>query len=175
MRVLGVPIPTPRAAASRVFTDALALERLVRTVPDQLERGIRIGGELVAVGHQLVESGNRLDDRAASFNELGERLDAHAAQLIELGRRIGDVGERVDDTGAEIVDRAGQVVGAAADMIALLPAMERAVDLASPLGGAIDRFGRIVDRFPGGSPPRQRDPVKTPDDQAEEEGEGRSG
>ena len=55
--------------------------------------------------------------------------------------------------------QSGKIVGAASDLISVLPTMERAVDLASPLGGAIDRFGRIVDRFPGGAPQRRREPV----------------
>ncbi len=36
-------------------------------------------------------------------------------------------------------------------MIRTLPALERAIEMASPLEGAIDRFGRLVDRLPGGT------------------------
>ena len=161
MRVLGVPLVGPQTVVVRVVGDAAAVERLLRSLPDQLERGLQIGDELVEIGHQLLDIAERLDGRAADFHELGERLDTRAVALLELGQSVRDLGGRIDDTGVEIVERAGQVVGAAADLISLLPAMERAVDLASPLGGAIDRFGRIVDWFPGGAPPRRRDPANT--------------
>jgi hypothetical protein len=35
-----------------------------------------------------------------------------------------------------------------------MPTLERALQMASPLEGAIDRFGRLVDRLPGGAPRR---------------------
>jgi hypothetical protein len=166
-----LPILAPLMIVRRGLDDAAALEQLVRSLPDQLDRGLQIGDELVLLGHELVAIAERLDERAATFNELGDRLDTRAVQLLELGQSMRDLGGRIDDTGAEIVERAGQVVGVAADLIALLPTMERAVDLASPLGGAIDRFGKIVDRFPGGAPPRRRDPVRTPDDDDETDDE----
>jgi hypothetical protein len=164
MRILGIPIVAPHTFVSRLVEDAAAVERLVRSLPDQLERGLQIGDELVVIGHQLQDIAERLDDRAGEFRNLGERLDVRAVELLELGQGIRELGGRIDDRGAEIAERAGQVVGAAADLISLLPTMERAVDLASPLGGAIDRFGRLVDWFPGGTPPRRDDdPVRTPD------------
>jgi hypothetical protein len=163
MRVLGLPIVAPHTFVARLVDDAAAVERLVRSLPDQLERGLQIGDELVVIGHQLQEIAERLDARAGEFQDLGERLDVRAVQLLELGHSIRDLGGRIDDTGAEIVERAGQVVGAAANLISLLPTVERAVDLASPLEGAIDRFGRLVDLFPGGAQPRRRDPVRTPE------------
>ena len=153
MRVLGLPIYTPRAVVTRAISDIAAVERLVRSLPDQLERGLAIGDELVVIGHQVLEVAERLDDRAGTFNDLGERLDVRAGELLELGQSIRSLGDRIDDTGVEIVERAGQVVNTAAELITLLPAMERALDLASPLGGAIDRFGRMVDRFPGAPSP----------------------
>jgi hypothetical protein len=33
----------------------------------------------------------------------------------------------------------------------MLPTLERAIEMASPLEGAIDRVGRLVDRLPGGA------------------------
>jgi hypothetical protein len=163
MRVFGVPIYTPQAVVSRAVSDLAAVERLVRGLPDQLQRGLAIGDELVEIGHQVLEIAERLDERAATFNDLGERLDVRAGELLELGQCIRDLGDRIDDTGAEVVERAGQVVNTAAELITLLPAMERALDLASPLGGAIDRFGRMVDRFPGAPSPRRREPPKPSD------------
>jgi hypothetical protein len=89
---------------------------------------------------------------------LGERLDARAAELIELGDGIRELGGDIDARGAEIVDRAGQVVETGSELIAVLPAFERALEMATPLEGAIDRFGRLVDRLPGGAQRRRVDP-----------------
>src|SRR5271165_2150218 len=107
MRVLGLPIVSPTAIVSRVASDALAVERLVRSLPDQLERGLAIGDELVSLGYQMLEVAERLDQRAGNFSDLGERLDQRALELLELGQGIRDLGGRIDDTGAEIVERAG--------------------------------------------------------------------
>jgi hypothetical protein len=61
------------------------------------------------------------------------------------------LGQQVDARGAEIVDRATRVVETGSELIGVLPALERALEMASPLEGAIDRFGRLVDRLPGGA------------------------
>ena len=63
---------------------------------------------------------------------------------------------RVDERGAEIVERANRVTETGAELIAVLPTLERAVEMATPLEGAIDRFGRLVDRLPGGTAARRR-------------------
>jgi hypothetical protein len=62
-----------------------------------------------------------------------------------------ELGDRIDARGAEIVDRATRVADTGAELIAVLPAFERALEMATPLEGAIDRFGRFVDRLPGGA------------------------
>ncbi|MBV8942247.1 MAG: hypothetical protein JO240_10980, partial [Solirubrobacterales bacterium] len=49
---------------------------------------------------------------------------------------------------------AGRLAETGSELIAVLPALERAMEMASPLEGAIDRFGRLVDRLPGGAPRR---------------------
>jgi len=69
-----------------------------------------------------------------------------------------DLGDRIDVRGGEIADRAGQVVETGAELIAVLPAFERALEMATPLEGAIDRFGRLVDRLPGGATRRRPGP-----------------
>ena len=61
MRVLGLPIVTPLTIVNRAVSDVLAVERLVRTLPDQLERGLAIGNELVAIGNEMLEVAERLD------------------------------------------------------------------------------------------------------------------
>jgi hypothetical protein len=86
---------------------------------------------------------------------LGDRLESQAADLIEVGRAMRETGGRIDDRGADLVDGAARVVQTGSELIAVLPAVERALEMATPLEGAIDRFGRLVDRLPGG-PTRRR-------------------
>jgi hypothetical protein len=157
MRALRIPL----AGLSTLFTSTLselrAVDRLLRTLPDQLERGLAIGEEIAELSRRTLEIAERLDERGDKITEFGERLDLRAGQLLEMGQDMHELGVRIDATGTAIADRAGHVVATAAELITILPTMERALDLASPLEGAIDRFGRIVDRFPGAPPSRRRE------------------
>ena len=152
MRVLGVPVYTPLDAVN----DAAALDRLIRTLPGQLDRALTLGEELVEIGKRVLVIAERLDRRAETIAKLGERLDAQADKLITLGGEMRELGGQIDVRGAEIVDRASRVVETAGELITVLPALERALELASPLEGAIDRLGRMVDRLPGAAATRAR-------------------
>jgi hypothetical protein len=89
------------------------------------------------------------------FLGLAERLEARGEQLLLVGGELRQLGQQVDERGAEIVTRAAQVVETGADLISVLPTLERAIEMAIPLEGAIDRFGRLVDRLPGGTARRR--------------------
>ncbi len=115
---------------------------------------LELGEEIAYIGRGMLEIAERLDRRAEAVMALGERLDRRAGELLEMGGRMQVLGEQVDARGAEIVDRAGSVVETGSELIAVLPTLERALDMATPLEGAIDRFGRFVDRLPGGQRPR---------------------
>ena len=124
---------------------------------------LELGEEIAQIGREVLVVARRLDQRAEAIMALGERLDVRAAELLELGDAMRDLGDRIDIRGAEIVDRAGQVVETGAELIAVLPAFERALEMATPLEGAIDRFGRLVDRLPGGATRRRPAPGGGPD------------
>ena len=111
------------------------------------------------IGRSVLEIAERLDRRAEATMLLGERLDMRAAELVELGGAMHELGLRIDVRGAEIVDRATRVADTGDELLTALPAFERALDMATPLEGAIDRFGRLVDRLPGG----RRPPIAGPD------------
>jgi uncharacterized protein (DUF3084 family) len=177
MRILGVPIDPPQEIASRIVSDLGAVARLARSAPGQLDRLLALGEEITAIGRSVLELGQRLDARAEAitvlgerldaradaFALLGERLDARAGELLELGVEISALGDRIDARGAEMVQRAGQVVETGNDLVQALPTLERALELATPLEGAIARAGRFVDRLPGGANVRRpgpRDPVR---------------
>ncbi|HWC85891.1 MAG TPA: hypothetical protein VG388_05105 [Solirubrobacteraceae bacterium] len=164
-----------------MLSDLGAIARAARAAPAQLDRMLELGEEIAAIGRAVLEIterlderaeaililgerldvraeaililGERLDVRAEAILELGERLDGRTTDLIELGTRMHDLGDRVDARGAEVASQAGAVADTATELITVLPTIERALQLATPLEGAIDRFGRLVDRLPGGKRP----------------------
>lgn len=159
MRVLGVPIESPQTVVNRALSDLAAIARLARTAPAQIDRMLDLGDEVATIGRSVLEIAERLDSRAEAALQIGNRLDERATELLVLGGNMQSLGEQVDARGAEIVDRATKVVETGSELIAVLPALERALQMASPLEGAIDRFGRLVDRLPGGAARRQPDPT----------------
>ncbi len=155
MRLFGFPIETPQTVINRAVSDLGAVARLARAAPAKLDRILELGEEIAGIGRQVLEIAERLDRRAEAIMLLGERLDARTEELIELGEDMRGLGERVDARGAEVVDGANRVVDTGSELITVLPAFERALQMATPLEGAIDRFGRLVDRLPGGAPRRR--------------------
>jgi len=181
LRLLGLPIDSPQAIVNRVLSDLGAIARAAREAPAQLDRMLELGEEITAIGRSVLEIAERLDDRAGAILDLGAQLDDRAgaildlgaqldrragtiidlgaqledrsSELIDLGTRMHDLGDRVDATGTEVASQAGSVVETATELIAVLPTLERALQMATPLEGAIDRFGRLVDRLPGGRRP----------------------
>ncbi len=155
MRLLGVPIESPQTVVSRIVSDVGAVARAARMAPGQIDRMLTLGEEIASTGRAVLEIAQRLDERAEAVLSIGHRLNERAAGLLELGTKIELLGGQVDARGAEIVDRATQVVETGSELIGVLPALEQALEMASPLEGAIDRFGRLVDRLPGGQSRRQ--------------------
>ena len=155
-RVFGIPIESPQATVNRLLSDLGAVARAARAAPRQLDRVLELGEEMVEIGRRVLAVAESLDRRAEAIMELGERLDGRAVELIELGQSMRELGDRVDARGAEIVDGASRVVETGAELITVLPAFERALEMATPLEGAIDRVGRLVDRLPGGAATRRR-------------------
>lgn len=147
-----------------MLSDLAAVARLARVAPAQFDRLLELGEEIAAIGRTVLEIAERLDDRADAIMLLGERLDARAAELVVMGSDMREVGRRIDARGAEIVDSADRVAETGSELISVLPAVERALEMATPLEGAIDRFGRLVDRLPGGAARRRPDAGTAPED-----------
>jgi hypothetical protein len=154
MRLLGVPIESPPTVVNRILSDIAVVARLARTAPSQINRMLELGEEIATTGRAVLEIAERLDRRAEAVLSIGQRLDERAGAMLELGTRIEVLGGEVDSRGKEIVNSATQVAETGSELIAALPTLERALQMASPLEGAIDRFGRLVDRLPGGAPRR---------------------
>ncbi len=170
LRLLGLPIEPPQAVLNRIVSDLGAVARAARAAPAQLERMLDLGEEIALIGRAVLEVAERLDRRAGAVMMLAEELDGRARELLELGgemRELGnridvkgseivELGNRIDDRGGEIVDSAKRVADTGGELISVLPALERAIQMTTPLEGAIDRFGRLVDRLPGGGTTRRR-------------------
>ena len=175
MRVLGLPVVTPDALLQRFASDLGSVARLARAAPQQLDRVLQLGEEMVAIGHRVLDLGERIDQRAEAILAIGERIDQRAEAMLTLGGRLDDaaqgllelggsmrdMAERIDSRGAEIVERAGAVAQTGGELIGVIPTLERAMEMATPLEGAIDRFGRLVDRLPGGGSRRRAEAEAT--------------
>ena len=152
-------MPSPLTLASRVVADAGAVIRLVRGAPSQIERALDLAQELAQVGAALASATDRFDQRFEAMIALGEQLDSRADELITLVESMRELGYRFDERGGELIERANRVAETGEELIAVLPAFERAVEMATPLEGAIDRFGRFVDLLPGGAARRRAEQV----------------
>jgi len=163
VRILGIPVVSPGTAAQSVLSDFRSVVRMARAAPGQLDRILGLGEEIARIGRAVLEVAERLDARAELFLKLAERLDARAEELLLLGRDLRQLGEQVDGRGAEIIEGANRVVEAGSELVAMLPTLERAIEMATPLEGAIDRFGRLVDRLPGGATRRRLEQLEGED------------
>jgi hypothetical protein len=141
-----------------MVSDVTGAARLARDAPAQLERVLELGEEIVAIGRQMLEIAERLDQRAGAIMVLGERLDRRAEEVLELGADVAATGAQINERGAEMVAGASQIVETGAELVAVMSTFERAVEMTTPLEGAIDRFGRLVDRLPGGGTRRPMGP-----------------
>jgi hypothetical protein len=147
---------SPLTLAGRVISDVGAVVDFVRWAPSRIDRALELAEELTEIGATVTAVAERFDRRFEEMTTLGRDLDRRLAELIALGESIRDLGDRFDARGGELVERANRVAETGEELIASLPAFERAVEMATPLEGAIDRFGRFVDLLPGGSAARRR-------------------
>ena len=142
MNVLGVPIDLPTRVVGRALSDLSDLARVAREVPARLD-------EVQQRLDRALEVAETIDRRMELVLEIGERVDAHATAVLDLGEQLLEVGTVANERAVEITDSAREVAVRGAEVAAALPMLERAVALAQPLEGTVERLGRIVDRLPG--------------------------
>ena len=83
--------------------------------------------------------------------EMGERIEARGDAMVELGERMLAMGELVMERSVTIADRAKEVSDRGAEVVAALPMLQRAVSIAEPMEGAVERRGRSARPAPGRS------------------------
>jgi hypothetical protein len=132
------------------------LEDRVDRVQDQLDQMLEAAQSLNELGSRVLTLVERLDQRAEAVLALGGQIDERGKAMVALATELDaraaallGLGEQIDDRGASIVAHADLVASRAAEVVAVLPTLEKAVAIATPLEGAVERLGRMVDRLPG--------------------------
>ena len=130
---------------------AARLERVEERLNERADAIIAMGDRIDArteaildLGERIVEMGARMDGRAEAVIEMGARVVALGEQMDARSEAILDQGERVVAAAREVADRGEQLALA-------LPVMQRAIEMAEPLEGVVERLGRVADRLPGGA------------------------
>lgn len=149
MNPLALPL-LPLRIAAQALDDLHTLAVAARDVQTRADRVESVLVELLELGRrvdrtgvEMLEMARTIDDRAEAVLALGERIDIRGAAIVEEGHALRA-------SASEVTARAGQVLEA-------LPLLERAVAMAEPLEGAVERLGRVADRLPGGRPRRAPD------------------
>ncbi len=122
------------------------LDRLEAT----LDEALALGHRIESIGGDLLGMAGRMDRRAVAMLNLGERIDARADAVLALGEKVDARGRQLVDEGRLMQERAREVTDRAGELVEALPLLERALGLAMPLEGAVERLGRVADRLPGG-------------------------
>jgi len=154
---LAAPLLIPPKLVLRALDDLHTVATVAVTVSGQIERILVLGERIDARAEAILSLGERIDDRAEAILTLGHRIDGQADTIIAMGERLGAQGEALVAHGVLIQDRAKDVADRAGEIIEALPLIERAIGLAMPLEGAVERLGRVADRLPGGSRRQPRD------------------
>lgn len=89
-----------------------------------------------------------LEARATAIERRAGDIQEAIDQALALGGRLERTADAVIDEGRQVRDAARDVSAQAMQVVAVLPLLERAIGLAVPLEGAVERLGRVVDRLP---------------------------
>jgi hypothetical protein len=143
-------ITLPIDLIGRALEDVGAIARVARELPERLDT---LEARAEKVQEQLDRAlaiGETIASNSAAMVELGQRIEARGESMVELGERMIVLGDTVLERSVVISDRAKEVADRGAEVAAALPVLERAVSMATPLEGTVERLGRALDRLPGG-------------------------
>ena len=152
MSVLTLPFEVPARLIRRALDDVGAIAKVARELPERLDT---LDARAEAVQSQLDRAltlGESIERHGAAMVELGAQIDARADAIIEIAERVLVLGETAIESSTVMAERAKEVADRGADVAAALPTLQRAVSLAEPLEGTVERLGRALDRLPGGRP-----------------------
>jgi uncharacterized protein Yka (UPF0111/DUF47 family) len=143
-------ITLPIDLISRALDDVGAIARVARELPDRLDTLEARADKVQEQLDRALTIGETIADNSAAMVELGQSIEARGEAMVDLGERMIVLGNAVLERSAVISDRAKEVADRGAEVAAALPVLERAVSMASPLEGTVERLGRALDRLPGG-------------------------
>jgi hypothetical protein len=143
-------ITLPIDLISRALDDVGAIARVARELPERLDTLEARADKVQEQLDRALALGETNADNSAAMVELGRNIEARGEAMVELGERMIVLGNTVLERSVIISDRAKEVADRGAEVAAALPVLERAVSMASPLEGTVERLGRALDRLPGG-------------------------
>lgn len=115
-----------------------------------LQRVVDDVGAIAAASRELPARMQELDDRAARMQDqldraldLGEKIADNTAAMVAMAERVESRGESMVELGERMITL-GNAVTEQSQSIA------RALAIATPLEGTVERLGRALDRLPGG-------------------------
>ena len=129
--------------------------RLTVRALDDLHTIAQAAGQVAATLQALERRANRLEAQLDSAIAVGRSIDAQSRAALGT---VTQVDERLLEAlrASEVSsERALQIASQATELATALPLLQRAIEMAEPLAGAVERLGRVVDRLPG-APPRPR-------------------
>jgi hypothetical protein len=129
MSLLTLPIDLLQRAIDDLATIAGGARELPARIQELDERAARMQDQL----DRALALGEVIAANTAAMVEMAERVESRGASMIELGERMMALGNSVTEQSESIA---------------------RALAIASPLEGTVERLGRALDRLPGGSKPR---------------------
>jgi len=127
-----------------IATAAARLEEVERRLDARLAAVLELGDRVEQLGRLVDERIEQVDARAGELLGTAQSVDGRLDGLLTLGDRVDEIleqGRRVEQVAKEVADRGAAIADA-------LPVLQRAVEMAVPLEGAVERLGRIVDRLP---------------------------
>jgi hypothetical protein len=140
----------PIDLVARALDDLGAIARVARELPERLDTLEARAEQVQEQFDRALVIGETIADNSAAMVELGRNIEARGEALVELGERMIVLGDTVLDRSTVIADRAKEVADRGGEVAQALPVLERAVAMASPLEGTVERLGRALDRLPGG-------------------------
>jgi DNA repair exonuclease SbcCD ATPase subunit len=147
MSVLTFPIDL----VTRALDDVGAIARVARELPERLDTLEARADKVQEQLDRALALGETIANNSAAMVELGQNIEARGQAMVELGERMIELGNTVLDRSIVISDRAKEVADRGAEVAAALPTLQRAVSIAAPLEGTVERLGRALDRLPGGA------------------------
>jgi hypothetical protein len=155
-KVLENVILGPPRLALRTLDDLHNLVEIGSDMNRRLGHIERATGDIVRQLDLLLEFARLMERSSETMIMAAKRVDGMARDIINIGDRIDATPDAIRDAGARFEELAAQIAREGklmaergAEMAAAIPFLKEALDLASPLEGAVKSFGQAVEAATG--------------------------